>query len=95
MNICILTEDNVPFTKDGQITKEYKQAIENIGKAGMKVLVRNMFNDEDYFQNEDGEKYRSNYGTPYKMEARRITNELSGREEIFGFYMADEPYMKS
>lgn len=95
MNICILTEDNVPFTKDGQITKEYKQAIENIGKAGMKVLVRNMFNDEDYFQNEDGEKYRSNYGTPYKMEARRITNELSGREEIFGFYMADEPYMKT
>jgi hypothetical protein len=29
------------------------------------------------------------------MEARNITNELSGREEIFGFYMADEPYMKS
>ena len=27
MNVCILTEDNVLFTKDGQITKEYKQAI--------------------------------------------------------------------
>ena len=95
MNVCILTEDNVPFTKDGQITKEYKQAIENIGKAGMKVLVRNMFNDEDYFQNEDGEKYRSNYGTPYKIETRNITDEFSDREELFGFYMADEPYMKA
>ncbi len=95
MNVCILTEDDVPFTKDGQITKEYKQAIENIGEAGMKVLVRNMFNDQDYFQNADGKKYRSNYGTPYAIEVRNITDELSDRKEIFGFYMADEPYMKA
>ena len=95
MNVCILTEDNVPFTKDGKITQEYRQAIENIGKAGMKVLVRNMFNDEDYFQNKEGEKYRSNYRTPYKIETRNITNEFLDRDEIFGFYMADEPYMKT
>ena len=77
MNVCLLTEDNVSFTSQGKITEGYKKAIENIGNAGMEVWIRKMYNDPDYFQNTEPEKDRSNYDTPYTMEARNITEELS------------------
>ena len=95
MNICLLTEDNVSFTSQGKITEGYKKAIENIGDAGMQVWIRNMYNDPDYFQNTDAEKTRSNYGTPYTMEARNITEELSKMPQVTGYYMGDEIYMKT
>ena len=95
MNVCLLTEDNTSFTSQGKITEGYKKAIENIGDAGMQVWIRNMYNDPDYFQNTDAEKERSNYGTPYTMEARNVTDELSKMPQITGYYMGDEIYMES
>lgn len=92
MNICILTEDNAKFTNGGIMTEEYKQAIRNIGNAGMDVWIRNMYNDPDYFQNETV-KQGSNYGTPYTMEARNITDQFDEFPEVTGYYMSDEPFM--
>lgn len=88
---CILTEDNVKFTENGKITKAYSSAIKNIEQSGMGVFVRNMYNDSDYFCNAEN-KFGSNYGTPYFMEKRNVKDELKG---VFGFYMADEPYMRT
>lgn len=94
-NTMILTEDSASFTKNGVITDEYKRAIQNIGDSGLEVWIRNMYNDADYFQNDEPEKERSNYGSPYKMEARNITTELSEFSQITGYYMSDEPFMTS
>ena len=91
-NVCLLTEDNVKLVKNGILNEDYKQAIENIEKTGMDVWIRNMFNDEDYFQCASG-KEGSNYGTPYEMEPRDITTEFREFSNVTGFYMADEPYM--
>lgn len=91
-DVCLLTEDDVKLVKDGSVSDEYKQAIDSIGKMGMDVWIRNMFNDEDYFQC-DSDKEGSNYGTPYEMEARNITTEFKEFSNVTGFYMADEPYM--
>lgn len=88
MNVCLLTEDNVALVRDGKVNPEYLQAMDNIHRQGMQVWIRNMFNDPDYFDCPDTDG--SNYGSPYHMDERHITTELSGAE---GFYMADEAYM--
>lgn len=94
-NTMILTEDNATFTQGGVITENYKTAIKNIGDSGLDVWIRNMYNDPDYFYNTDATKERSNYGTPYTIEARNITTELQAYPQITGYYMADEPFMTS
>lgn len=91
-DVCLLTEDNVKLVKNGKLNEEYIQAIRNIEKNGMNVWIRNMYNDEDYFQCVSG-KEGSNYGTPYEMESRDITTEFREFPNVTGFYMADEPYM--
>lgn len=95
LDTVLLTEDNVAFTQNGKITDRYKQAIRNIGAKGMNVWIRNMYNDADYFVNTgaDATAERSNYGTPYTMEARNITTEFAEFSEITGYFMSDEPFM--
>lgn len=93
-NAFILTEDDAKFTKGGIVTKEYKQAIENISECGLDVIIRNMYNDEDYFDNPTYKK-SSNYGTEYEMEVRHITNEFAAFPKVIGFYAADEAYMNT
>lgn len=92
MNVCLLTEDQVKLVKNGTVSEDYKQAIQNIADAGMQVWIRNMFNDPDYFECEEN-KTGSNYGSPYELEARQITDEFSAFPGVTGFYMADEAYM--
>lgn len=94
MNTLILTEDfGFSFTENGIITEDYKKAIEKAREANLDVFIRNMQNDADYFQNDDPDKERSNYGTPYRLPKRNITSELSSLSGIKGFFMADEAYM--
>ena len=88
-NVCLLTEDNVKMVRDGQLSEEYRQAIENIAESGMDVWVRNMYNDPDYFEC-DRQKAGSNYGSPYELPPRKIADEIPS---VKGFYMADEAYM--
>lgn len=88
----VLTEDDVKFTVGGKITEEYKTAIKNISDAGLDVIIRNMYNDEDYFDNPHPKK-SSNYGSDYEIEKRSITDEFSYFSRVVGFYAADEPYM--
>ncbi len=91
-NVCLLTEDDVDLVEDGKLSENYCNAIRNIEDMGLKVWIRNMFNDEDYFECEK-HKRGSNYGTLYEMEERHITSEFSDYADITGFYMADEAYM--
>lgn len=91
-SICLLTEDDVKLVDGGTISADYKQAIQNISDCGMQVWIRNMFNDPDYFDSE-GVTEGSNYGSPYEMEPRHITDEFSEFPAVTGFYMADEAYM--
>ena len=91
-DVCLLTEDDVKLVKNGLLNEDYKQAIRNIGKNGLNVWIRNMYNDEDYFQC-DIDKSGSNYGTSYEMAPRNITTEFEEFSGITGFYMADEAYM--
>ncbi len=96
LNNFILTEDDVKLTKDGQVDEKYLEAIEAIGKKGLGVFIRNMFNDADYFVNDDAEKERSNYGTPYRIPRRKITDEFQKFGGIIkGFYMSDEAFLKT
>lgn len=92
MNVCLLTEDDVKLVSDGTVSQDYKKAIENIGSHGMQVWIRNMFNDADYFEC-DSHKKGSNYGMPYEMEPRHISDEFRAYPQVTGFYMADEAYM--
>ena len=92
MNVCLLTEDNVKLVAEGTVSEDYQKAIENISAHGMQVWIRNMFNDADYFEC-DGNKTGSNYGWPYEMEPRHITDEFRKFPAVTGFYMADEAYM--
>ena len=91
-DVCLLTEDDVKLVKNGLLNEDYKQAIRNIEKNGLSVWIRNMYNDEDYFQC-DIDKSGSNYGTSYEMAPRNITTEFEEFSGITGFYMADEAYM--
>lgn len=91
-NVCLLTEDDVKLVDHGTVSRDYKSAIQNISDAGMQVWIRNMFNDPDYFVSE-GVTDGSNYGDPYEMEKRCITDEFSEFPAVTGFYMADEAYM--
>ncbi len=95
LNTMILTEDSVPFIRNGTLSDEYKKAIRNIGNGGLDVWIRNMHNDADYFQNDDPDKVRLNYGTPYRLEACNITTEFDEFPEVTGYYMSDEPFMIS
>lgn len=88
----VLTEDDVKFTVGGKITEEYKTAIKNVSDAGLDVIIRNMYNDEDYFDNPSPKK-SSNYGSEYEIEKRSVTDEFSLLPRVVGFYVADEPYM--
>ena len=90
MNVCLLTEDQVKLAKNGTVNPDYLQAIQNIADCGMQVWLRNMFNDADYFDCPE-HKHGSNYGTPYEMAPRCITDEFPAA--VTGFYMADEAYM--
>lgn len=92
LNVCLLTEDDVKLVKDGKLSDEYKSAINNIGEQGLEVWIRNMFNDESYFQSFE-KIYGSNYGSEYEMEPRNITDEFAQFDCVTGFYMADEAYM--
>ena len=91
-NVCLLTEDDVKLVSDGTVSEDYKKAIQNIADCGMQVWIRNMFNDADYFES-DGKKDGSNYGSPYEMDPRHITDEFENFPAVTGFYMADEAYM--
>lgn len=91
-NICLLTEDDVKLIKDGKLNDDYIKAINNISDKGLEVWIRNMYNDEEYFQC-TYEKNGENYGTPYKLKPRNITDEFLKYKSVTGFYMADEAYM--
>lgn len=91
-SICLLTEDNVKLVEKGTVSQAYKTAIQNISDCGMQVWIRNMFNDPDYFDSR-GVTDGSNYGSPYEMAPRHITDEFSAFSAVTGFYMADEAYM--
>lgn len=91
-HVCLLTEDDVKLVDNETVSREYKQAIQNISDLGMQVWIRNMFNDPDYFDS-DGKLDGSNYGWSYEMEPRHITDEFSEFPAVTGFYMADEAYM--
>ncbi len=90
----VLTEDDVKFTVGGKITEEYKTAIKNVSDSGLDVIIRNMYNDEDYFDNPEPKK-SSNYGSEYEIEKRSVTDEFSAFPRVVGFYAADEPYMRT
>ncbi len=90
--VCLITEDDVKLVDRGTVSQDYKNAIKNISDAGMQVWIRNMFNDPDYFISE-GVTAGSNYGSPYEMKPRCITDEFSEFPAVTGFYMADEAYM--
>lgn len=92
LNVCLLTEDNVKLLKEGEISCDYTAAIDRIGQHGMQVWIRNMFNDEDYFDCAE-KKEGSNYGDGYEMDPRHITTEFTSHDSVTGFYMADEAYM--
>ena len=92
MNVCLLTEDQVKLVENETLSREYEKAIENISQTGMQVWIRNMFNDADYFDCSE-EKQGSNYGSPYQMQPRHITDEFKKYPAVTGFYMADEAYM--
>ncbi len=92
MTVCLLTEDQVKLADNGALSTDYEKAIQNIADSGMQVWIRNMFNDADYFQCEN-KKLGSNYGWPYELEPRNITNEFQKHPVVTGFYMADEAYM--
>ena len=90
-NTFILTEDSVKMVDGGKVSAEYLNVIKSLKDEGFNVWVRNMYNDPDYFDC-DTDKSGSNYGTPYTMEKRKITNEFT---DATGFYFADEAYMKT
>ena len=93
MNVMLLTEDYTPMVDtSGQLTENYKNSIKAIGDIGLDCWIRNMYNDADYFDNSHPEKTRSNYGTPYTLTERHITDEFKQFDAVTGFYMADEPY---
>jgi len=92
MNKFLLTEDYVPMVENGKLSDTYKKVISNLEDQGLEVWIRNMYNDEDYFQN-NKQKKGSNYGSPYEIGKRNITNEFGKYEAVTGFYMADEPFM--
>ena len=93
MNVMLLTEDYTPMVdSNGQLTEAYKNSIKAIGSAGLECWIRNMYNDADYFDNSYPDKSRSNYGTPYTLSERHLTDEFKQFEAVTGFYMADEPY---
>ena len=91
-NVILLTEDNVEMIKDNHLSSQYIAAIENLSKFGVDIWIRNMYNDADYFDNSHPEKIRSNYGTPYSLSERHLTDEFKQFDAVTGFYMADEPY---
>ncbi len=92
LNTFLLTEDDVKLIRDGRLNPDYLQAIENISAQGLQVWIRNMYNDPDYFDC-PAHKTGSNYGTPYELEPRHITDEFAAYPAVSGFYMADEAYM--
>ncbi len=91
-NVILLTEDSVQMIKDKNLSKDYISAIDNLCKYNIDIWIRNMYNDADYFDNSYPDKSRSNYGTPYTLSERHLTDEFKQFEAVTGFYMADEPY---
>lgn len=89
----VLTEDFATMVENGALSDTYKQAIQNLSDAGLKVWIRNHYNDGDYFLAE--EHTGSNYGTPYTITERNITDDFSAFEAVDGFYMADEIFMET
>ncbi len=87
----ILTEDHVTMVDNGTLSDTYKQAIDILTAEGFEVWIRNMQNDPDYFTL-DTEKVGSNYGYPYTLSPRDITDEFSAYSSVTGFYMMDEPF---
>ena len=93
MNVMLLTEDFTPMVdSSGNLADGYKNSIQAIGDAGLQCWIRNMYNDPDYFDCGDPEKERSNYGTPYSLTERHLTDEFKEFPSVTGFYMSDEPY---
>ena len=90
----ILTEDHTPMVSDGTLHDNYKEAIEILSDEGFEVWIRNMQNDPHYFQLEESKK-GSNYGYPYVLEPRNITDEFSAFPAVTGFYMMDEPFQNT
>lgn len=90
----ILTEDHVAMVEDGTLSDGYKQAIDILTEQGFEIWIRNMQNDPQYFQIET-EKTGSNYGTPYTLAPRDITDDFLEYENVTGFYMMDEPFQNT
>lgn len=90
----VLTEDFSNMIENGKLSDDYKNAITKLSEAGSEVWIRNMYNDPDYFEL-DKPKVGSNYGTPYELVARKLTDEFNAFDKVTGFYMADEFYMKT
>lgn len=87
----LLTEDHTPMVFDGTLHEDYKNAIELLSQQGFEVWIRNMQNDPAYFQIEET-KTGSNYGYPYTLEPRDITDDFAAYPSVTGFYMMDEPF---
>ena len=96
MNVMLLTEDYTPMIdSEGNLTENYKKSIQAIGDANLECWIRNMYNDADYFDNDNPMQARSNYGAPYTLSERHLTDEFKEFPAVTGFYMADEPYQLS
>ena len=66
-NTILLTEDEIKMIENDHLAKGYIDAINNLSKYDVNIWIRNMYNDPDYFDNDDEDKKRSNYGTPYSL----------------------------
>lgn len=88
----ILTEDFVAMTENGVLSDTYKQAIQNLSDAGLKVWIRNHYNDANYFElDEDWDGL--SLGSSYSLTARSVTDDFNAFDAVDGFYMADEIFM--
>lgn len=94
VNTYVMTEDYKSLVGESgdELSESYKNDILSIGERGINVWIRNMWNDPDYYELDEA-KAGSNYGSPYTMKPRNITDDFNEFEEVTGFYMADELYM--
>ena len=98
-----MTEDTYPLTNadrklgtadDGVINPLYTDVLERCDDLGLKVIIRNCWNDPYYFVNTSDET--RHFEPPfdyvsYNIPIRNITTELTKYKAVAGYYLTDEP----
>ncbi len=102
----VMTEDHAPLTNadgifgntdDGVVSDLYKSAFEVCEDLGLKTVIRNMYNDEYYFNNNSDEvRHREApfENLTYRIPVRSLTTEVTSLKTVEGFFMCDEPSYK-